>query len=136
MIKFKVGDKVRVVGSPDGDHNKWDDSAGFDKNTWVSAMDTFIGTETVVQNITSSGIVLSLTPGYYFPPQALELISEPTEQPQPKEQTYTEEQIRKVFTYMEWHQDTFDELMTELKKSTDPEYAVYLKLKERFENAQ
>jgi len=63
----------------------------------------------------------------------------PTEQSQPQEQTYTEEQIRKAWDYCYEESDrafSVDDVLQALKKSTDPEYAVYLKLKERFENAQ
>lgn len=28
--QFKTGDKVRVVGSPDGNHRKWNYTKGFD----------------------------------------------------------------------------------------------------------
>ena len=135
MVDFKAGDKVRVVGSPDGNHKKWDDSDGFD-NLWVDSMNGFVGKELEVESISSTGI--SLTFGNYsysFPPQALELISDSTEKSQPKEQTYTEEQIRQAWNYHYCLGDGFniDDMIEHLKKSTDPDYELYLKLKEKFD---
>lgn len=132
MSKFKVGDKVRVVGSSDGNHSKWNHLEGFE-NTWVNSMNVFIGQELEVEAVNEVGVYLVLNDiGYNFPPQALELISDSTEKSQPKEQTYTEEQIWKAGNSLGYF-ETMHKIICELKKSTDPEYKLYMKLKEKFE---
>lgn len=121
--QFKVGDKVRVVGSPDGDHTKWDETKGFD-TWWVEEMDGAIGSVYEVVNIESTGI--QLQDNFYYPPQALELVESA------KEQTFTLAEIEKAWN--DWSgSNGFDGFKLELTKATDPDYKEYLRLKEKFE---
>lgn len=75
MQQFKVGDIVRVTGSEDDNHKKWNGAEGFN-NTWACAMDNFIGKVCKVTSITTYGITLTGCGDYRFPPQALELYTE------------------------------------------------------------
>ena len=65
---LKVGDKVRITRSAKSHSEGWD-------NTWISNMNKYIGTETVVTNIYGgSGISLLNCEGYRFPSSVLERI--------------------------------------------------------------
>lgn len=74
MSKFKVGDEVRVI-------RKVETEAGW-ANSWVDAMNDYIGNIYPIDRITSSGIFLTgvskgeeLSPYYGFPASSLELVS-------------------------------------------------------------
>ncbi len=75
MHKFKVGDVVKITGSEDDNHKKWNNTDGFN-NIWVNFMDKFIGKVCTVKGITKTGIDLTECNDYRFPPQALELYTE------------------------------------------------------------
>lgn len=131
MSKFKVGDKVRIL--------RKDTTFGWDED-----MEDFIGKEVTIdyagEGYTegAGGLKFGYSiAGWMWSEEALELIPDPTEQPQPKEQTYTEEQIRKAWNYYYCLGDGFniDDMIDHLKKSTDPDYELYLKLKEKFGDA-
>lgn len=72
---FKVGDVVKIIGSENGSHNKWNGTWGFN-NTWACVMDSFIGKVCKVTDVTEFGIDLTGCNNYRFPPQALELYTE------------------------------------------------------------
>lgn len=74
-MKFKVGDVVKIIGSENGSHNKWNGTEGFN-NTWACVMDSFIGKVCKVTDVTEYGIDLTGCNNYRFPPQALELYIE------------------------------------------------------------
>ena len=74
-MKFKVGDVVKIIGSENGSHNKWNGTGGFN-NTWACVMDSFIGKVCKVTDVTEFGIDLTGCNNYRFPPQALELYTE------------------------------------------------------------
>lgn len=75
MHKLKAGDDVKVTGSEDDNHRKWNGAEDF-INTWECGMDKFIGKVCKVTSITEYGIALTGCGGYRFPPQALELYTE------------------------------------------------------------
>lgn len=131
--QFKAGDKVRVVGSPDGNHRKWDYTENFD-NSWVSFMDKFVGKIFPV-NKDSNGqgvhIVYFNGDGYCFPPEALELVE--SQEGKTQEQTFTLAEIQKAWENLEWQESSFDMLKSQLLHFKDPEYEDYLRLKEKFE---
>ena len=74
-MKFKVGDVVKIIGSENGSHSKWNGTRGFN-NTWACVMDSFIGKVCKVTDVTEFGIDLTGCNNYRFPPQALELYTE------------------------------------------------------------
>ena len=127
--KFKVGDKVRIL--------RKDTTFGWDED-----MGEFIGQEVTIDYAAegytegAGGLKFGYgIAGWMWSEEALELISESTEQPQPKEQTYTEEQIRKAWkiTWIDGAPKREEIFFNHLKKSTGAEYELYLKLKEKFE---
>ena len=74
-MKYKVGDVVKVTGSEDDNHKKWNGAEGFN-NTCARLMDNFIGKVCKVTSIAAYGIALTGCDEYRFPPQALELYTE------------------------------------------------------------
>ena len=74
-MKFKVGDRVKVVGNPYGNNSKWDNTKSF-RDVWVQTMDRFVGKVDVISGITDGGVFLESIDTYKFPPQALEIYTE------------------------------------------------------------
>lgn len=70
---MKAGDIVRIIGAADGNHTQWDHTPRFD-NVWCAEMTDDIGTTSTVLFVNGYGV--ELDSGWYFPAQALEIISE------------------------------------------------------------
>ena len=71
---MKAGDIVRIIGAADGNHSKWDYTPGFN-NEWVDEMTPMVGGSMPIKSIDRYGVLLE--DGWYFPAQALEVISVP-----------------------------------------------------------
>ena len=71
---FKVGDVVEVVGAPDGNHEQWDYSEGFD-NTWITCMNEAIGSICTIKSIDIKGVRMdNRSYSYSYPPKALKKV--------------------------------------------------------------
>ena len=70
---MKAGDIVRIIGAADGNHTQWDRTPGFDSE-WCDGMTLMVGGSMPVKGIDRHGVFLE--DGWYFPAQALEIISE------------------------------------------------------------
>ena len=71
---MKAGDIVRIIGAADGNHSQWDRTPGF-ANEWVDEMTPMVGGSMPIKGIGRHGVMLE--DGWYFPAQALEVISGP-----------------------------------------------------------
>ena len=71
---MKAGDIVRIIGAADGNHSQWDYTPGF-SNEWVDEMTPMVGGSMPIKSIDRYGVLLE--DGWYFPAQALEVISVP-----------------------------------------------------------